>query len=42
MSKDFELFFGCFGNGTMVCNKTVEENGDYKRIAHISAGGNIG
>lgn len=41
MSKDFELFFGCFGNGTIICDKAVEENGDYKRIAHISARGNI-
>lgn len=39
--KKFELFFGCLGNGTTVCNKAVEENGDYKIIAHISNGGNI-
>lgn len=37
----FELFFGCLGNGTTVCNKAVMENGDYKKIAHISNGGNI-
>ena len=37
----FELFGGCFGNGTMVCNKAVMENGDYKSIAHISEGGHI-
>lgn len=41
MAKKFELWFGCFGNGTTVCNKAVEENGDYKKIAHISEGGNI-
>lgn len=37
----FELWFGCFGNGTMVCNKAVEVNGNYKAIAHISDGGNV-
>jgi len=41
MVGKFELFFGCLGNGTTVCNKAVEENGDYKKIAHISEGGNI-
>lgn len=41
MSKKFELFGGCLGNGTTVCNKAVEENGDYKVIAHISNGGRI-
>lgn len=39
--KKFELFLGCLGNGTTVCNKAVEVNGDYKTIAHISEGGNI-
>ena len=41
MSKKFELFGGCLGNGTTVCNKAVIENGDYKTIAHISNGGRI-
>ena len=41
MVGKFELFCGCFGNGTTVCNKAVMENGDYKMIAHISEGGNI-
>lgn len=41
MAGNFELFFGCLGNGTTVCNKAVTENGDYKKIAHISEGGNI-
>lgn len=40
-NKKFELWFGCLGNGTTVCNKAVMENGDYKHIAHISPGGNI-
>lgn len=39
--KKFELWFGCLGNGTTVCNKAVEEDGDYKIIAHISECGNI-
>ena len=37
----FKLFMGCFGNGTLICNSAVMENGDYKKIAHISNGGNI-
>lgn len=41
MAGKFELWFGCLGNGTTVCNKAVTENGDYKTIAHISEGGNI-
>lgn len=41
MTKKFELFGGCLGNGTTVCNKAVIENGDYKTIAHISNGGRI-
>ena len=39
MAAKFELWFGCLGNGTTVCNKAVTENGDYKKIAHISEGG---
>ena len=41
MENKFELFGGCLGNGITVCNKAVEENGDYKKIAHISEGGRI-
>lgn len=41
MAAKFELWFGCFGNGTTVCNKAVTRNGEYKKIAHISDGGNI-
>ena len=40
-SNKFELFMGCLGNGTTVCNKAVEEHGDYKHIAHISPAGKI-
>jgi len=32
---------GCLGNGITCCNKAIEENGDYKDIAHISSKGNI-
>ena len=39
--KNFELFIGCLGNGLTVCNKAVEENGDYKTIAHIAECGKI-
>lgn len=41
MSRDFRLLGCCLGNGTTVCNAAVEENGDYKMIAHISNGGRI-
>lgn len=37
----FELFGGCLGNGTTVYNKAVMENGDYKKICHISNAGTI-
>lgn len=40
-ARKFELFMCCLGNGTTVCNKAVREDGDYKTVAHISAGGNI-
>lgn len=29
-AQKFELFMGCMGNGTTVCNKAVYEHGDYK------------
>lgn len=41
MTKNFELFMGCLGNGTTICNKAVTEQGDYKTIGHISEHGNI-
>ena len=40
-AKKFELFMCCLGNGTTLCNKAVEENGDYKIIGHISDKGHI-
>lgn len=39
--EKFELFLGCLGNGITVCNKAAEENGDYKKIAHIAECGKI-
>lgn len=39
--KKFELFMGCLGNGITVCNKAVQEHGDYKVIAHIVECGKI-
>lgn len=39
--KKFELFLCSMGNGTTVCNKAVNEHGDYKTIAHISEHGHI-
>lgn len=39
--KKFDLFMGCLGNGITVCNKSVIENGDYKKIAHIAEYGKI-
>lgn len=42
MKKEkFELFIGYLGNGATVCNKAIEENGDYKKIAHIAECGKI-
>lgn len=39
--KNFKLLMCCLGNGITVCNKAVEENGDYKCIAHIANCGKI-
>lgn len=41
MTHKFDLFIGYLGNGATVCNKAVQENGDYKTVAHISNAGNI-
>lgn len=37
----FELFMGYLGNGLTVCNKAIEEHGDYKHICHIQPYGRI-
>ena len=39
--KNFKLWMGCLGNGITVCNSAVENNGEYKHIAHISNNGKI-
>lgn len=41
MNGKFELLFGFLGNGITVWNTATMEHGDYKKIAHISVGGNI-
>ena len=38
---NFKLWMGCLGNGITVCNSAVENNGEYKHIAHISDSGKI-
>lgn len=40
-AKNFELFLGCLGNGVTVCNSAVMEDGDFKKVAHISNEGKI-
>ena len=35
--KKYDLGFGYLGNGVTVWNRLQEENGDYKKVAHISA-----
>lgn len=39
--KKFELFMCRLGNGIAVCNEAVQENGDYKIIAHVAQCGKI-
>ena len=36
-----DLFFGCFGNGISVSDRSRYEYGDYKSIAHIADDGKI-
>lgn len=37
----YDIMFCSLGNGVTVCNRNQIKNGDYKTIAHISAGGNV-
>lgn len=37
--KQYDLGFGCLGNGTTVWNRLEEVNNDYKTVAHISGDG---
>ena len=39
--ENFKLWMGCLGNGITVCNSAVENNGEYKYIAHIGNSGKI-
>lgn len=40
-ARKFEMFMGCFGNGTVIANKAIMEHGDYKNVCWISPAGNI-
>lgn len=40
-ARNFKLFLGCLGNGVTVCNSAVMEDGDFKKVAHISNEGKI-
>lgn len=35
LNLDYDLMFGCLGNGTTVFNRSRMEYGDYKKVAHI-------
>jgi DNA phosphorothioation-dependent restriction protein DptG len=35
-TKQYELFYGSFGNGISISNSKHEKNGDFEKIAHIS------
>lgn len=39
--RQFELFVGNFGNGITVCNKAIENSGNYQKICHIAESGKI-
>ena len=34
--KKYDLMYCSLGNGLTVCNRAVEEHGDYKKVAHIA------
>lgn len=39
--QHYNLMFGCLGNGVTVCDRSREEHGDYKHIAHIDPCGAV-
>ena len=39
--RKYDLMFGCLGNGITVCDRSREEHGDYKTIAHIDPCGAV-
>lgn len=38
---DKNLLFGALGNEITVFDKTVQDNGDFKKISHISKSGEV-
>ena len=41
MEMDKNLLFGALGNVITVFDKTVQDKGDFKKIAHISKSGEV-
>jgi hypothetical protein len=39
--KKLDLGCGCLGNGITVWNRAVEVRGDYKKMAHVGANGEV-
>lgn len=39
--RKFDLFMACMGNGVTICNRAVQEHGNYKMVAHIAECGKI-
>lgn len=39
--KQFDLGFGCLGNGVTVYNRKEEVNRDYRTVAHIANDGTV-
>ena len=37
MKRKFELFIGFTGCGYTYCDKSIEDNGEYKKIAFVDA-----
>ena len=37
MTRNFELFIGFTGCGYTYCNKAIEHNGDYTKLAFVDA-----
>lgn len=40
-ANQYDIGFGCLGNGTTVWNRKEEIHGDYRTIAHISDNGRV-
>jgi hypothetical protein len=37
MNKEYDLFYGHFGNGISISNRKELQHGDYKKLAHIDS-----